>query len=1835
MAQPQDTPKIPASLPADTRSGTLKLPTAAAADNRSGRVHSLFTDPVLKRSTLAIPEAIHLRTSDGKPVELRGSETTYFRSAQEAERSSGVTDKEKETTGHRLLNMLRKTLQGSESEELEIAPSELPSLVPFGDVVGCLAVHVKNCRNFAQRITSQPFIDLFIRISVNNIMKSTKRRILLLRSSEKSAAVRFDEIKYFSVQVPRRQDDTRNNISLELMQHSKTEVYPVLLGNAEVHLYEVIQKGCFTEELQLLNKNTFICRLEVEFMFSYGNFGYGFSHQLKPLQKIVEPSMFMNIAPPPERTDPLTNVITPRPVEYPAFLSPDLNVTVGTPTTSKETNQTPVVRLEKLEQQPRERLEKMKKEYRNLGTWKEKVDYLENILNPKLEPKESSESNLDEDLESESNDLDEEKPENITTLYIPVKDNEPEITPSELLGDDNKEGIPTSTSSLLDQDYSILATPESVMSTPLPSDSLLPSIPRQEKTLLDKIPFFSEGQSEVTPEERRSIPFLSDAKSDDTHRSILKAISALSETSPQKSSNLPAFVDMDMKDKGIGYKNSNRKGKTVAFSSKEYFPSHFRPEYIELKPKYQNFLFILQFQKFNKGGFDPFLRNINKMSVRKRKDQDIYQFRNVLSQEVIEHEDQDPPYPTRSKPGGYSSVSWAHDPDTIPKKNKSAYDPTINAMKTLDPKSKPAHDPAINTMKTLDPNNKLKEKLPSLTLPSLREPPMTGNINTFCLSKSLNFTPHIENLKQSIVLKSILSKNLQDLSDKLFSKPEVCLNTEAMKKSSSSHLCIQDKPVSDLEIKALEPIQDLNCQLSEKDISKSKSLLNQVIKNITSDLLSEGKPGKSPDVEDVVSEADGIDFSMKKKSCFKKKHITSEVSSPMLGFSGSIHDYIIKQIFTAPIFSLLEKSMKELSETQMNLQDQLFKSWETKLSSNILVNYGDKDDEIKLPQPKSVISEIIQAFPIDTLLESGIIKVMELDKEQQMGALVDTEKSSSEETLRDTTEDDSEIKCKTQFLSRPSVPKEGTSSIRRVEFVEDRQNMFLHDSEYHSTPDIKTDLSRQGLDGEESDLMFDLESFSNLLTDNLHESDPPMLQSFLKNVFNAFFKYNQPERRQQPEKELENLIQHSFPTYIEHAEEIQGDSDKADRLDRKAVLSPKLRVFLEELSESEIKNLKSELSKHIQHYLVERLSESGHITKEDLPKIYQNLYLMNEKELKEQNAFPGKYSETVKEIMSFVNKFNHQFIDKHLEIKLRSFLNEILQNYFLTNFAESSLFNETESMTIHSNMTSLRTQSASLSPHDISRGSFGRRLEINMKYPLNQPLQSLLKALSENDFLNLKDDLSKQLQRLFIEKLSKLGLMTERQLEGVNEHVSLSDSDSIPLKYIKTDLPFRDENYFVGEHSEKQSKYSKLGQNTLPKVSEDKRIRPELVRTEEKDYSSLKNLKENPSTIREQKNYFPGEGIKAISLIKVQPSNKNIQAVPLNKSSDRATDILFKKYKKEHDFLQFPRAENCIYTTEIQDPYSWEGKSKIVSSKVCCERTLKLKPFDRKENINICKFTAQEKTETVLPSYSKIPSCKMPREEEEYLNRFASPFWQNNSLSHFNLEAEEQSKLDLYCQRLKGNNNNNKKHLVTVTQNEREIQNLSISPNEICNEKYSKVPKPQSFKYKENKKNSKPSFFPEVLKRENIKPKVRKEKDHATKPKKSLNKVVRILPTTLPTTRSHLRKSAPRTLLHWTARKTIHDCSDRFEDLQEPSMQHLNKTKSRVRLLAKSPDDSHIQAKQAARPCTAPEPNKRREYYTGKFTSPRVVSSGLANTNDTTPDYEIHKMRKKKIKRGY
>ncbi|KAM5326179.1 cation channel sperm-associated targeting subunit tau [Glossophaga mutica] len=1701
--------------------------------------------------------------------------------------------------------MLRKTPKGSESNELKITPGTA-NLVPFGDVVGCLAIHLKSCRHFAPQINLQHYNNLCIRIFINNVVKCTKMYSLLPQntrfSNEKKKTIKFDEVKYFSVQVPRRQDDVRNNVYLDLMQCNNENNYNLMLGSVQIHLYEIIQKGCFTEEFQVLNKNTFICRMEVEFTFSYGNFGFGFSHQLKPLQKVVEPSMFMNIAPPPERTDPVTNVITPQWIQYPAFLSPDLNVTVGMPTSVPQSNRPSVVRLEKLQQPPRERLEKMKKEYRDLSTWREKAMYLEEVLTSKLEPNELKKSNTNEALESQF----EEKPENTIKSDVPFVTEKAEIISNELLDNDDKKGLTLPTLNQMDRDNSSAVAPKSDESTPLPS---IPNLTTAEEYKI--LPLEKDQLEPATDKKLNNVHFQPNVQLKNNYPSVLRTDSSASE---------------------------------VAFSQKGYEAPSLRPEYAEFKPKYESpskhYPFDAHFD--TRDSSDSFLRNINnKMSVRKRTDQDMFECRNTLSAEVIEHEDQDPPYTTHSGTPRPADETWPHGGDT---KGKTC-GPDISTIKTLNAKDNLAHDPSITTIKSLHIQSKVKERPPNISLPNLeRKSSLTGNVNicTCHFSKSLSLTSNIENLKQLVVLKSILPKNLQDLSEKLFSKPEVPTDTEARKKSHSSlFLSVPDKPPSSLEDKISEKIQDLNSWLSKGNILYSKSLLNTIIKDAPVVSLSEVGPGNSPEVgrelvSEKHSEAGEKAFPMKKKSSFKKKHLECDIPISKPGCSGIAQDCVIKQIFTAENFSMSDVGTEELSETQMDWQNQLPIGWENS-SSNILVYYKE-NDEIDLPGAKSVTSQEMQAFSIDALLASGEIKVIELGKEYQKSSLLDTETAFAEEKPKDSTEDYLEIPCKTHSLSEqnmPISPKESTS-LKSVEFIDKGQNVSPQDSKYPSAADKATDLpsSSQRLDREESDLSSTLENLCNLLMGKLNESDVIMLRSFFKSIFNVFLKYNQSEKRRQPEKELERLIQHPFPNNTEDLKGIRENFDKADKLNRKPSLSPKLRVFLETLSESEIKNLKSELSKHIQHYLVERLSESGHISTEDLPKIYQNLYLMNERaEPKGQNVFLEKYSETIKETMSFVNNFDHYFINKHLEIKLRSFLNEILQKHFLKNLSESSSFKETESEPMHSNISSLRTKSASVSFHelqDISKGSFGRRLEINMKYPLNKSLQNYLIALSENELLNLKADLSKYFQRCFIEKLSKSGLITERQLEGVNNHMNLINSSSTPLKCIKPYLSFRDENQFVEEHSEKQNKYSEIVHKaTLQQLPEDRVVDTELTRKEEKEYFLLQNTEENPSTIREQKRCYFKEEAKTLTLIKVQAaSNKNSGAVPLKTSAAQLTDMVLKRQRKEHGVMQLPQAENLDFKTEIQDAHSLSGKSKLIQANASSERTLKMKSLGKNEHNNISKSAVQETPEAVLSPCPRIPCCKKPNEDEKCINKFTFPSRQSNTLTHLSSEAGENSEVQ-FCQRLKGYNNNNKKqHLVTFAHYRKEIQALCIKPSEICNEKYAKALESQLFKVMETKKNSKPSLFPEVIKRENLKPKVQKERDHVNKQKKSV-KIVNILPTTLPTTRT-LRKSVPRRVLHWTARTAIHDCLDRLENSPMTSFQHLEKLKSRASLLGKSPEESHDRLKHSARPYTAPEVNQRRENYTGKVTSPRMVSAGLVHLNDTTPDYDSHKTQPKK-----
>ncbi|XP_055472775.1 cation channel sperm-associated targeting subunit tau-like [Psammomys obesus] len=1202
--------------------------------------------------------------------------------------------------------------------------------------------------------------------------------------------------------------------------------------------------------------------------------------------------------------------------------------------------------------------------------------------------------------------------------------------------------------------------------------------------------------------------------------------------------------------------------------------------------------------------------------------------------------------------------------------NKLSHEPGIIATKSLDSKNKyPSGNsndclqPTTNTTKASVTNKKIvldshfltvdcsgrqspytdrDEQLSNVPLPNFqRESAVTRNVSMCHSSTSISFTSDMENFKQSIVLKSILSKNLQDLSDELFSKSEVCTDARVIQASCSPTPNVHTSLSNGTDNREFEKVQDIHSCLSSKDILNSQTLLSPVIKSVPQDLLPEGEPGKPSDTEDCVSEklleTAETNFPKHRKSSFKTKHLVGEVSGSKQSLT---YDYFIKQIFTAPIFSQLGMGPKTLSEAQMALQGQALTPWESRIYSQI-VNCEEKVNDIHLSQYSSVISQIIQLFPVNTLLESGMINVTKLGKAQQK-PLLDTQTASPPEEPQNPREQHSEVKCPTTVLSRQNTPcpTPVDGSVIGVEYTEDRQSISVQESKC-PPPEGKAGspapTDHQRLDAEETELMSALENLSNSLG-NSKDTNTVMLKSILKNIFKVCLKYNQSDGRQQLEKELERSTQHSLPSGTEHLGKVQETFNKAER---DPILNPKLCLFLEKLSESEVKNLKSELSKHIQHYLLEKLSESGHITREDLPKICQNLCQMNEKtklkektELKEQGPFQETYSETIEEIMSFVNNFNHHLVDKHLEIKLKSFLNDSLQNYFLKNLTVSKLFNEGDAMALCPGVASPRSEGSSRPFHqlgqEIAGESFCSRLKIDINCPLSNSLQNYLKTLSDSELLSLKSDLSKYLQGLFLEKLHKSGVMTESQQKGLNQQINSLPSSSTPLKYIKTNLPCRDENYIIREDSEEQKKYSKIGQNTtLQTFLEDKCGEMELTRKREKGSCFSHNLKENPPAIWEPKTIGNREG-KTVNFVKVQLSpNKNIQANPLNKSPERPADTSLKKHKKEHGFTN-PQAENSVYKTDIQDPYNWDGRSKTIQSKLGFEKTLKVKPLDKKENNNTYNFIVQEKLDTGFSPHLKLPTCKAPR-ENEYGSRLSFPTWHTNTFTHVNTECGEQSKLDQYCQKLKGNNNNNKKHLVTFAQFKNEMETLYRNPYEDCNEKCAKISDSQSFKYKENERNSRPFFFPEVLKRENMKSK-RKERDHATKPKKSFHKIVRILPATLPTARPHLRKSVPRTLLQWTARRTVHDCLDKCEDLHIPSVKCPKTSKSKARLLGKSPDDPHNQAKHCDRPYTAPEPNKRRETVAGKIASLRMVSAGLVQLH-TTPEHELHKTRfKRKLK---
>ncbi|XP_030436416.1 C2 calcium-dependent domain-containing protein 6 [Gopherus evgoodei] len=707
-----------------------------------------------------------------------------------------------------LLKLLQKILKPSDKGTEQSA--DIHSLVPCGDVVGCLAVHVKVCKDFTSKFNIQKNTNLLLRITVNQVMKCTNLQTFKSKNSRKDIVIHFEDVKYFYVQVPRRQQDERNRIILELVGFQGPKDFPRLLGSATVHLYEVIKKGHFIETCAMRIGNTVFCTAEVEFMFCYGSFGYGYSHQLKlseaDLRKTTKHSMFIRIPPPEDRTDPESNITTSQHVGYPAFLSPDLNVREETlerdiPTTSG-------VSSDGLEMRPRNRLEKMKKEYRSLKTWPEKAEYLDQLI-MKRGPKMTTEQNMASRFKEMVGKIQHATEEGIRSCSDTSADSQ--------LQEEQLSGTETESSNDFDLPLRIAETVLRSVETDL-SDT-------QEHAESEENPLSisrETGISASTVFQKLPTKKVSEnltRKSSEDHDKIVDSENII-----------PIALEREIK---LG----NNHGKEEIEDLKPAGISSKRPDLSGL----ENYPVIeIQYQQPILSGdkFEPFLRYVGRTQSsaqnEKKEDQEVPIFtllKNKLSCAEIK-EDQDPPVKA-------SSRFAARSPDTILSKNGQH----LSILKLTESKMELEEDDI--SVKEESPTHAIRTDLPEKWQEERLSETEIIRLNSF-LSKTLeDFL--IDRLIKVIMLKSVLSKNLEGFVAERLSEIGIVTKKELGEEYQNLQSIIDGSPVV-LERELLKKRKDIsNERLSEAEIIHLKSVLS---KNLQDRLIERfSKTGIITDLE--------------------------------------------------------------------------------------------------------------------------------------------------------------------------------------------------------------------------------------------------------------------------------------------------------------------------------------------------------------------------------------------------------------------------------------------------------------------------------------------------------------------------------------------------------------------------------------------------------------------------------------------------------------------------------------------------------------------------------------------------------------------------------------------------------------------------------------------------------------------------------------------------------------------------------------------------------------------------------------------------------------------------
>ncbi|XP_036436866.1 C2 calcium-dependent domain-containing protein 6-like [Colossoma macropomum] len=198
-----------------------------------------------------------------------------------------------------------------EKEELKDKSPSRP-LVPLGAPTGVLTIRIRSCRDFRKNTRIQKDTQCMVRITVGRMVKCSR-----LQPFEDNLT--FSEVKHFSIQIQKEGAlgvQESSSVKVDLISFGGDSAAPKLMGSTTIKLQEVLfQKSSVSQQIDLRLGNKKVCKLDADLTFTYGSFGYGYSHQMKhpgrKMKNLVEESLFLRCPPPEDRRDPHYNVTTP------------------------------------------------------------------------------------------------------------------------------------------------------------------------------------------------------------------------------------------------------------------------------------------------------------------------------------------------------------------------------------------------------------------------------------------------------------------------------------------------------------------------------------------------------------------------------------------------------------------------------------------------------------------------------------------------------------------------------------------------------------------------------------------------------------------------------------------------------------------------------------------------------------------------------------------------------------------------------------------------------------------------------------------------------------------------------------------------------------------------------------------------------------------------------------------------------------------------------------------------------------------------------------------------------------------------------------------------------------------------------------------------------------------------------------------------------------------------------------------------------------------------------------------------------------------------------------